>query len=427
MRTLFISNLVPWPLDNGAKIRIHHVLRAVAEVSDVTLVCFANPGEQDRAGMERVREYVSEIYQVSRESCRYHQVGRYSVTARRVHGVLDVFHPLRPSLVANWWSKEAGELMELLRTRKFDLVWGEHLGSTNLLDQFRHVRRVVDLYDIESSKLRHQIRETPIGITLPLHYLEYLKLRRFEKRLPASGYEVLVCSDVDRRSLGGGPSVTVVPNGVELPPYRENIQEDATFLFPGTLDYAPNVDAAQHLCSQIFPRILRQIPHARLELVGRRPDASVRRLHDGKSVFVHGDVPDIGSFFRRATSVVVPIRFGGGTRIKILEAMGYRIPVISSTVGAEGIEARSGEHLILADDPGAFAEACVRVCREESLRARLATAGYHLVNSQYQWSSIRSVVKSFVKDGASRPESLNIAACQDTAAGRPSGVICPRQ
>src|ERR1041385_3595496 len=136
MRTLFISNLVPWPLDTGAKIRIHHILRAVAEVSEVTLVCFANNGAKEDENLERVRTIVKECHPIPRESCRYHQSAQLPRLRRRIRAVLEMSHFSRPSLLSSWRSDAAVRLIHELRERKFDLVWGEHLGSAILLREF---------------------------------------------------------------------------------------------------------------------------------------------------------------------------------------------------------------------------------------------------------------------------------------------------
>jgi len=401
MRTLFISNVVPWPLNGGAKIRANQILRALTEVSDVTLVCFTHPGEEEQAQASAIQNMVREVHTVSREMCRYRELARKSRSTQRIHGLFDLMHPRRPAFLSHWHSAYATQLVKRLQDQHFDLIWGEHLGSWNLLTEFSNVRRILDLDDVEHRKQRHRMQLLKTRLTLPFEYFDFLKLRRFELGLPERECEVLVCSEKDRNIFAAGKRVWVIPNGTELPlsVTSPESRQQMTLLFPGSLDYSPNVDAVHYFCEKILPAIKELLPGVRLQIVGSRPTRSISRLHNGETVFVHADVPDMGIYYSRATAVVVPIRFGGGTRIKILEAMAHHTPVISSTVGAEGIEAKSGEHLLLADDPVDFAEACVNVCQRPSLRERLSDAGYSLVRDFYQWPHIRKQVQAVALHG----------------------------
>jgi glycosyltransferase involved in cell wall biosynthesis len=399
LKTLFISNLVPWPLDNGAKMRIYHMLRAVAAESEVTLVCFTpNAGEQIPP---QVAGLVHEIHTVSRETCSYAVEAALSPVRRRTRELQRLFTDPTPQIVRSWRSPDAHKLSLRLRRRRFDVVWGEHLGSVNLVSKFDTTRRVIDLFDLEHCKLRHWLTQTIVSASTPVQYVEYLKLRRFELALKAK-YEVLVCSATDRSALGSHANVRVVPNGIDMPSLdvaRTPVPQDSTFLFVGTLDYAPNVDAIQLFCGQILPRIRRKLPAAKCVIVGRSPAESVLKLHDGETVTVIRDVPEVAPYLRTSTALVVPIRFGGGTRIKILEGMAYGIPVISSTVGAEGIEVTPGRNILIADDPDTFAASCINIAGNQALRHTLSESGRELVEREYQWSSIESGVRTLLRNG----------------------------
>jgi polysaccharide biosynthesis protein PslH len=131
-------------------------------------------------------------------------------------------------------------------------------------------------------------------------------------------------------------------------------------------------------------------------IVGRDPLPAVQQLHDGEKIIVTGTVPDVGSYLREATVVVAPIRFGGGTRMRILEAMAHRKAVVSTTIGAEGIDGQSGKHFILADAPVAFADACLTLLRNSDLRERLGNEAHRLVEERYDWSQIERQVQRIV-------------------------------
>src|SRR5215217_7693786 len=149
-QTLFISNLVPWPLDSGGNIRIYHQLRAVAAESDVTLVCFTPDEAATIPG--QIRDMVREVHTISRQTCRYVHRANMSPLRRRAIALTELCACSEPEIVRSWRSPDAVELARRLRKRTFDLVWGEHLGSVNIASQFNGVRRILDMYDVEHSK-----------------------------------------------------------------------------------------------------------------------------------------------------------------------------------------------------------------------------------------------------------------------------------
>jgi polysaccharide biosynthesis protein PslH len=157
-----------------------------------------------------------------------------------------------------------------------------------------------------------------------------------------------------------------------------------------------NADAVQFFARQIFPRIRRTLPRARTLIVGSRPTPEVLALHDGHSVVVTGTVPAVEPFLQHATMSVVPIRFGGGTRIKILEALAHGVPVVSTRIGAEGLEVEDGRHLLLADSPDDFADACISLSRDGARRAALSREGIKLARERYDWQVIEQQIQQVV-------------------------------
>jgi glycosyltransferase involved in cell wall biosynthesis len=215
--------------------------------------------------------------------------------------------------------------------------------------------------------------------------LEHLALTTFDR--------VYVCSEADRQALGSqlGTELSVLPNALpraaplEPPPTNGPF----TFLFVGTLGYYPNEDAVLLFGHEVLPRIARAARRAvRFLIVGTGPTPAIHQLASRPGVELIGPVPDPTAAYRAAHAAVVPIRAGGGTRIKVLEAFSYRRPVVSTTLGAEGIAARDGEHLLLADAPEAFAEACLRLVDEPDLSPRLAARAQELFESTYSFEAV---------------------------------------
>jgi len=167
----------------------------------------------------------------------------------------------------------------------------------------------------------------------------------------------------------------------------------------GAMFYEPNVDAVRFFAREILPRIRKQSPRARFVVVGRDPHPDIAALHDGDTITVTGTVDDVGPYLRQASVAVVPIRFGSGTRIKILEAFAHGTPVVSTTLGAEGLEVAHERELLLADAPEKFAAACVRLAGDGCLQESLAKQGLDLVRRRYQWQDVERQVQALIAGG----------------------------
>ncbi|MBI4497829.1 MAG: glycosyltransferase [Chloroflexi bacterium] len=213
----------------------------------------------------------------------------------------------------------------------------------------------------------------------------------------------------DDRPLAPGGKVALVPHGVDTARYRppsEPVPGHAPeLLFTGTMDYRPNVDAITWFCTHVLPRVRERVPDVRLTIVGRDPTAAVRALA-GPSVTVTGAVTDDLPYFQRASAFVLPMRYGGGVRLKLLQALACGLPVVSTPLGTDGVAACHGEHLLLAERPEEFAQAVVRVLADPALAARLGRSGRALVAERYTWEAAASLVEDVYEElrCAGRPQ-----------------------
>jgi len=225
---------------------------------------------------------------------------------------------------------------------------------------------------------------------------KYAALERRE--LPRFG-RVYVCSERDRADVAAlhpGARVATIPNGVRVPGTVQGPPDAAAFtlLFLGSLGYYPNEDAAVFFCSEVLPRIRTLTRReARVRIVGTRPSRRLRDLAREPGVDVVGPVADVATAYADAHAVVVPLRAGGGTRIKILEAFAYRRPVVSTSLGAEGLDVRRGEHLLVGDTPEALAAQCVRVVEEPPVAAALVERALEFVRAHHSRERILELVK----------------------------------
>ena len=217
---------------------------------------------------------------------------------------------------------------------------------------------------------------------------------RLQAQVAVGADAVVVCSEADRVRLGL-PNGRVVPNGYDRPTRpvgRLSVDDPPTIVFQGGLHYPPNIDAAHHLVERILPLLQDRLPEVQLRLVGSAAP-SVAKLGSYPRVVATGWVPSIEAELERADLAAVPIRFGGGTRIKILEAFAHRIPVVSTSLGAYGLDVVDRRHLLIADTPEAFADSCLALLSDERLREELVSSAEALFLEKYQWCQIADSIR----------------------------------
>lgn len=215
---------------------------------------------------------------------------------------------------------------------------------------------------------------------------------------------VVVCSELDRTRLGA-PNGYVIPNGYAYqarPLGRVSVGHPPVLTFIGFLPYLPNFDAAQYLVQAIAPLIRNRLPQAQVRLVGHA-DKRVLQLAHPPRVVVTGAVQDLAEELQRADLIVVPIRFGGGTRIKILEAFAHRIPVVATPQGAEGIDVADGREILIRESPESFADACVRLLTDERLRQSIVDAAHAVFVEKYRWDRIHEQIAALALHVAATP------------------------
>ena len=296
-------------------------------------------------------------------------------------------------LTYNYFPAFARALEATIAAHDFDVVLARYIYQARyLFDMPRppRTRVVVDLDDIEPLKVAraHGLAGPRSARTRARLRLNGAAFERYHRRrLPAADL-CTVCSELDQAYLTEhrwSSNVAIVPNTIDVARYAcgPAALEQQTFLFCGTLSYEPNVDGLLWFVRQVWPHVTQMNPAAKLSIVGRGAGDEVLALARNPSIFVHRDVPDVRAFYERASVVVVPIRIGGGTRIKILEAGACRRPVVTTSVGAEGLLVTPGRHCLVEDDPLAFARACVDLVRNPRLARQLATEHHRLVESTY--------------------------------------------
>lgn len=385
-----LSPYPPYPPRGGGALRIYHLLRGLAARHAVTLLSFA-PDEAAATAMQPLRD-LAEVRIVIGPPAR--SLGQRALTT--------LASPLPDMALRNASPAYSAAFAELLASAQFEVVLAESIEMAPYLLQARkhRVRLALDEFNAEYLLQRraalNDLRRAPrpkalIGGGYSL--IQWFKLAAFERRVLQTIDRVLVVSAEDAaalRRLAPNAPLHLVPNGVDCSHFAPQAAPPANDLvFIGTLDYRPNVDAVLWFAHEVFPHIRRQHPALRLRLIGRRPHPSLRALHDHQTIIVTGEVDDTRPALAAAAAVVIPMRIGGGSRLKLLEALAMAAPVVSTTMGAEGIPGlRDGEHLLLADTPAAMAAAVNRLVTDRPFAQRLGQAGRAFVCAGYDWAQI---------------------------------------
>lgn len=396
MKILFISWFPPSPRFSGSGLRTFHTLRALASCGQVTVL--APVQERHRPLLDDCKPWCEEVVAPDILSLR---TSLWPVDQRtRWNKYWDAVTTLEPIALRYYDSAEFSRIARGLEGAPPDLIW---IYSSWLTGYFPHLdwhKVIVDFDALFFRAMRRAMQHTPgYGSKLLLENIEIWKQERFDRRLGQRAAQVLVCSEEERHILGYD-NVRVLPNCVDLPPDfpLDMVEDPHRLLFIGKMDYEPNIDAALYFCRSILPLIRNVEPRAHVYIVGREPSEAIRALHTGTDVFVTGAVPDTAPYVNASGIVIVPLRFGGGTRIKILEAFAHWKAVVSTTSGCEGLGVEEDVHLSRANTPPEFAAKCLALMADASLRRALGKAGRELVENHHSPDVFQRTVRRCVSD-----------------------------
>lgn len=393
MRILAVTPQIPWPTDTGGKIRTYQLLSALAATHEVTLVSFdglphtvAGPLEHSLAAVHRV----------------YRSTGPFTRAVALTRGLRGP----APFTIEQYRSAEMREVLQRVAGEVHpELVYLDSLHTAQYRNAVRLVPAVLDEHNVESmvwERLAQHERSRPRRWLLGQ---QAALLRGYEADRCRGMDRVLSCSAEDRRALlelAGAPwaaepeRVWVVPNGTDTSAFDGDIDPaplgGRPLVFVGSMDWAPNADAVRWYADEILPRVRARVPDAHFYAVGRNPDRGLRALNGRPGLSVLGGVPDVRPYLLAAELAPVPLRSGGGTRLKILEAQAAGRAVVSTTVGAEGLDLVNGKEILLADGAEHFAAKLIALLEDPERRAAIAAAGTDAVRQRYDWRSIGAVL-----------------------------------
>ncbi len=378
---LFLTPESPYPSIGGGPLRAASLLEYLIQHYTVDVVVFRQPGESDPREVfpaGKVREiHVLDLPLHSKS--RPARAGRNGLRFLRN----------RPPLLDRFSGFDSS-LEGVVLGRQYDLGVVEHFWCAPYLRQLRAACRklVLDLHNIESV-WHHRLANTSTALPALAHKRFAAAYRRLERNLLPQYDHVLVTSAADRNLVTpftAPNTVTIYPNALPhtpLPPRAEQF----SIVFSGNLEYEPNIAAVRFFCAKIWPVLRERWPGLIWEIIGKNPQAITRIVAGDAGIHLTGPVPDAVSAIARSQVAVVPLLAGSGTRLKILEAWAAGTPVVSTTLGAEGLDYVAGETLLIADDPPLFAGKISNLLESSQERNRISQAGRQLYESSYTWQA----------------------------------------
>ncbi len=385
MRILWVKAGKLLPVDTGGKIRSFNILRKLVRSNAVTTLSYY--------GGERDLNYEGAL---AKELPGAHCIHTGAPDGGVLTQALDYLRRLpnpAPYAVSKFTDHQVVEtLRDWLPANRFDVAVCDFLSASLNFPNQLPLPCVLFQHNVESSLWMRMAKTEANPIRKLSYKVETAKMQRYERAILQRFHHVIAVSETDKQQmLAMDPTcaISVVPTGVDTEKYQvfpSASGDPPRIVFTGSMDWEPNIDAVEYFCREIWPTIVRRFPQAKFQIVGRNPHARVKQLASS-TVEVTGTVPSVSDYLRDAAVVIVPLRIGGGTRLKIFEAMAMGKALVSTTIGAEGLDVTSGENCILADNPGNFGDSILSLLSDVPLRRRYERTAAALA-AQYDWSNI---------------------------------------
>jgi len=397
MKILWVKAGKLLPVDTGGKIRSFNILRHLARRNKVTLLSYY--------GGRRDESYELELRNLLPGALSIHTGAPDATPFEQGLDYLRHLFSSAPYAVAKFSSQAVQNILaDGLSTGEFDVAVCDFLSASMDFPRELRTPTVLFQHNVESVLWKRQAAHEPNLLKRAAFKIEAIKMSRYERAAVRRFPRVIAVSQEDREAMSTMTDrslISVVPTGVDLANYSAVSGDSSSqplVVFTGSMDWEANIDAVDYFCTEAWPQVLAMVPNARFRIVGRNPHPRVNKLASD-SVEVTGSVPSVIDHLREAAVVVVPLRIGGGTRLKIFEAMAMGRAVVSTSIGAEGLDVHHGRDILIADTPASFAGSIVRLLQDQTLRRRTEKAAAELA-ARYDWSVIAARFQEVLEEAA---------------------------
>jgi sugar transferase (PEP-CTERM/EpsH1 system associated) len=392
MRILFLTPQLPFPPQKGTALRNWGLIQGLAERHEISLLSFVEPDRKPSIAtpLDRACQRIALVPQPVRT---------------RWERIQDMVTTSQPDMALRLASQAYDRaLRDWMADHPFDIVQIEGIELAPYLETLRESPQNAQIvFDDHNCEYVLQERTFLTDLYSPnrwsgaaYSFVQWRRLRRYEARICRQADRVLAVSDADAealRDLVPGLEIHVIPNGIDTDAYQPSLSDadeagSHRLVFTGTMDFRPNVDAVLWFAHEVLPLVQVEVPNVRFEVVGQRPHPRLKPLDRDPSIVLTGWVEDVKPYFERATVYVAPLRMGGGTRLKLLEAMSMEKPIVATSLGAEGYPVENGRELLLADSPSDFADAVVSLLKSRARRLELGRVARAFVEEWYDWRVI---------------------------------------
>jgi glycosyltransferase involved in cell wall biosynthesis len=402
MKTLWVNSNFMHPTTKGGQIRTLEMLRHLHRWHEIHYVAIENPAQPE--GPARAHEYSHKSYPFP------YRVPSKTSPAFYAELVRGLFSPT-PVAVERFNPPGMRAFLEdLIRQERFECAVVDHLAPTSYFPDLPHA--IFFQHNVETVIWRRRLEHAPDPLRRAYFRLQADRMYHYERGVSQAAGHIVAVSPTDAaemRRLFDVTRVTEIPTGVNieyfLPPGQGGTGASpglpaADLLFVGSLDWLPNVDGVLYFVREILPLIRQVRPATTLAIVGRTPPPKITQLAAGDPrIQVTGTVPDVRPYLWNSAVSIVPLRIGGGTRLKIYEAMAAQVPVVSTTIGAEGLSVNPPHDIRIADTPDHFAAQCLELLAAPEIRARLSRAAWEMVNAGFSWEHVARCFEKVMQSG----------------------------
>lgn len=402
MKILWVKSGGLLPLNHGGRIRSYYLAKELAQLHELSLFTFASEAEDPVPAHLPLREFCRNVL------CLPIRIPEARGIRETLNYALNLFSTKPYSLTKYCQPSVARALAEHLAQEQYDLLICDFLLTAGVVPWDWPHPKVLFTHNIEALIWERHYRVHNNPIWKAASYREYRLLERMEREYISRADHVLAVSENDRDFfLKYAPKerMSVIPTGVDIDYFtpEEGKEEPETIVFTGSMDWMANEDGIVFFIERVLPLVRREFPEAKLSVVGRRPSARMREIGAKETnIEVTGTVEDIRPYMAKGAVYVVPLLVGGGTRIKIFEAMAAGKAVVSTTIGAEGLPVTHGKDVLLADDPESFAKEIVDLLRNTSHRREIGSAARKLVAENYSWKAVGKTLADVLEGTAER-------------------------